>query len=389
MIIVLNLNYLIRGYAYFFLVLFSFIHSLTSTIFVLYDVLFFRCLYWGIGGFDGESGPLSLVSLISCAASVILPLSTSASSSTSSPYNCTPLSLNWESLLHLSTPQANSEMFPTLQLLHSAFLELQIEIDKSFKLLFTLLKGGWNKKSNESFSIGACVELAYVLLLHHTPEQVAQGVVEGGGGVGSSTSTGVKAVSDEKIKFLSGLLKDILLGNVKAKGKGQAQGSGSGSSSQANADSEGHVASDATLLPGGRTLGQRTQPVVPLTSATTSSTPTSAPSTASTADVLEVLNMIEDLVAHADPTVSLIICDMVKDIVTPLNALGSVLQERVELLLLRLPRKNLLSLMKQRAPMQCNIVSINPEKRSSSSPQYLTGRRHGQGQGYGRGWGRR
>ena len=278
-------------------------------------------------------------------------------------------------------------MFPTLQLLHSAFLELLIEIDKTFKLLFTLLKGGWSKKSNESFSIGACVELAYVLLLHHTPEQAAQGVVEGGGGVGSSTSTGIKAVSDEKIKFLSGLLKDILLGHVKAKGKGQAQGSGS--SGQANADSEGHVASDAALLPGGRTLGQRTQPVVPLTSATTSSTPTFAPSTASTGDVLEVLNMIEDLVAHADPTVTLIICDMVKDIVTPLNALGSALQERVELLLLRLPRKNLLSLMKHRAPMQCNIVSINPEKRSSLSPQYLTGHRHGQGQGYGRGWGRR
>ena len=278
-------------------------------------------------------------------------------------------------------------MFPTLQLLHSAFLELQIEIDETFKLLFTLLKSGWNKKSNESFSIGACVELAYVLLLHHTPEQAALGVVEGGGGVGTSTSTGIKAVNDEKIKFLSGLLKDILLGTVKAKGKGQGQGQGS--SGQANADNEGHVASDAALLPGGRTLGQRTQPVVPLTSAASSSTPTSASSTASTADVQEVLNMIEDLIAHADPSVTLIICDMVKDIVTPLIALGSVLQERVESLLLRLPKRNLLSLMKHRAPLQCNIVSINPEKRSSSAPQYLTGSRHGQGYGHGRGWGRR
>lgn len=231
------------------------------------------------------------------------------------------------------------------------------------------------------------MELAYVMLLHHTPEQVALGVVEGGGGVGTSTSTGIKAVSDEKIKFLSGLLKDILLGTVKAKGKGQGQGQGS--SGQANADSEGHVASDAALLPGGRTLGQRTQPVVPVPSATTSSTPTSASSTASTADVLEVLNMIDDLVAYADPSVTLIICDMVKDIVTPLNALGSVLQERIELLLLRVPRKNLLSLMKHRASMQCNIVSINPEKRSSSAPLYLTGRRHGQGHGHGRGWGSR
>jgi hypothetical protein len=286
--------------------------------------------------------------------------------------------LNWNNLQRLSTVQESNEASPTLQLLHAAFLELRIEIEKTLKFLFTLLKNGWNKKANDYFSIGASLELTYVLLLHHTQEQTVRGGAEEGGGTGSKAVV----VTDDMLKSLAGVLRDLLMGTVKPKGKGQGSG-------QVNAESEGIVMADTALLPGGRTLGQHTQPLAPATSAAPSSTPPTASSTASVADVLEVLNVLEDLVVHADPAVGLMICNMVKDIATPLNALGSVLQERVELLLLRLPGRNPHILRSHRAPLQCSIVSISAEKRSSSSPQYLIGCRQGQGQGLGRGWGRR
>ena len=224
---------------------------------------------------------------------------------------------------------------------------------------------------NDCFSIGASLELTYVLLLHHTQEQAVRGGAEEGVGTGSKAVT----VTDDMLKSLSGVLRDLLMGYVKPKGKGQGSG-------QATAESEGIVMADTALLPGGRTLGQHTQPLTP---------DTSASSTASVADVLEVLNVLEDLVLHADLAVGLMICNMVKDIATPLNALGSVLQERVELLLLRLPGRNPHTLRSHRAPLQCSIVSISAEKRSSSSPQFLIGCRQGQGHGHGlgRGWGRR
>jgi hypothetical protein len=341
-----------------------------------------RCLYWGIEGFDGEAGPLSFVSLISCAVTVILPPSISTPLYTSSPSTCSPSCLNWNNLQRLSTVQESNEASPTLPMLHAAFLELRIEIEKTLKSLFTLLKNGWNKKVNDYFSIGASLELVYVLLLHHTQEQTVRGGAEEGGGTGSKAVI----VTDDMLKSLAGVLRDLLMGTVKPKGKGQGQGSG-----QVNAESDGIVMADTALLPGGRTLGQQTQPLTPATYATPSSTTATASSTASVADVLEVLNVLEDLVVHADPAVGLMICNMVKDIATPLNALGSVLQERVELLLLRLPGRNPHILRSHRAPLQCSIVSINAEKRSSSSPQYLIGCSQGQGhgQGLGRGWGRR
>jgi hypothetical protein len=276
--------------------------------------------------------------------------------------------------------QESSEASPTLQLLHAAFLELRIEIEKTLKFLFTLLKNGWNKKPNDHFSIGASLELTYVLLLHHTQEQTVRGGAEEGGGTGSKAVV----VTDDMLKSLAGVLRDLLMGTVKPKGRGQGSG-------QASAESEGIIMADTALLPGGRTLGQRTQPLTPATSAAPSSAPPTASSTASVADVLEVLKVLEDLVVHADPAVGLMICNMVKDIAAPLNALGSVLQERVELLLLRLPGRNPHILRSHRAPLQCSIVSISAEKRSSSSPQHLIGCRHGQGhgQGLGRGWARR
>lgn len=338
--------------------------------------MYCRCLYWGIEGFDGEAGPLSFVSLISCAVAVTLPPSVTAPLYTSSPCTCSPSCLNWNNLQRLSTVQESNEASPTLPLLHAAFLELRIEIQKTLKALFALLKNGWNKKANDYFSIGASLELTYVLLLHHTQEQPVRGGAEEGGGAGSKAVT----VTDDMLKSLAGVLRDLLMGYVKPKGKGQG-----------SAESEGLVTADSALLPGGRTLGQHTQPLTPATSATPSSTTATASSTASVSDVLEVLNVLEDLVVHADPAVGLMICNMVKDIATPLNALGSVLQERVELLLLRLPGRNPHILRSHRAPLQCSIVSISAEKRSSSSPQYLIGCRQGQGhgQGPGRGWGRR
>lgn len=276
--------------------------------------------------------------------------------------------------------QESNEASPTLQLLHAAFLELRIEIEKTLKSLFTLLRNGWDKKANDHFSIGASLELAYVLLLHHTQEQPVRGGAEEGGGTGSKAVN----VNDGMLKSLAGILRDLLMGNVKPKGRGQG-------SSQVNAEGEGLVMADTALLPGGRTLGQHTLALTPATSATPSSTPASASSTATVADILEVLNVLEDLVVHADLAVGLMICNMVKDIAIPLNALGSVLHERVELLLLRLPGRNPHTLRRLRAPLQCSIVSISAEKRSSSSPQYLIGRSQGQGhgQGLGRGWGRR
>lgn len=304
----------------------SFLASILNC-FVLYPMSVSRCMYWDVGGYNGEAGQLAFVNLISAAAAVCFPsFSSPASPSSKSQSQSQSVSLSSDSQLPerifcVSVAGSPPSLFPAVE---TALDGIAADTGRALRDITETLIAGWGRSPLYSFSVGACVELVYVLLVHHVRP--------------SAQDTAAANDEDELLQNLINILRDVLFGTYAPQKSTSTGGEVSGTSMGAGA---GVV--ESPFLPGGRILGQDPATL-------SQSVPPSAPSLT---DVSEVLAVLEAISKHSDRSIYNMCRRVLKDLTTRSTAgsgsgvwtgtevgsgvgvgvgSGSALQEKVELL---------------------------------------------------------
>jgi hypothetical protein len=269
-----------------------------------------RCLYWDVGGYNGEAGQLAFVSLISAAAAVCFPSLPSSPSPSSSQSGLQQGASNSDCQLPeriFSMSVAGSGSLPSLfPAVETSLDGIAADTGQALRAISEILIAGWGKAPLHSFSVGACVELVYVLLVHHV----------------RSTGQDIAAANeeDELLQNLINILRDVLFGTYATQKStstgGEVTGTGAG---------VGTGAVESPFLPGGRTLGQ--DPSIP-----SSPVPPSPPTLT---DMSEVLAVLQAITKHSDRSISNMCRRVLKDLSSRSTdgiGAGAAVQEKVELL---------------------------------------------------------
>ena len=177
------------------------------------------------------------------------------------------------------------------------------------------LTTGWAKFYVETFSLAACIELVYVLLMYRTQRSMTRSLrTDSPGSSGSKIDT--EAVDRcMRIKILFVILCDVTSGL-------------DGSSDQYRGNREkmdGGGSRLSFILPGGLVLGQQLQ-----------STSTIAPTSTT---VIEMMEIFEIICIHSDEVTSEVCRGLVHDILVTIKGQGSLVTDRVNLLLQRLAQR--------------------------------------------------
>lgn len=280
-------------------------------------------MYWDVGGHNGEAGQLAFVNLISASAAVCFPsFSAPASPSSQSQPQSQSLLQSSDSQLPerifcVSVPGSLPSLFPAVE---TTLDGIAADTGQSLRDITETLLAGWGKGSLQSFSVGACVELVYVLLVHHVRP--------------TAQDTAAANAEDDLLQNLINILRDVLFGTYAPQKStangGEVSGTGTGAGTGIGAG-----AVESPFLPGGRTLGQDP-------STLSQSVPPSEPSLS---DVSEVLAVLEAITKHSDRSISNMCRRVLKDLNTRSAAgsgvgvgvgvgagSGTALQEKVELL---------------------------------------------------------
>jgi hypothetical protein len=269
-------------------------------------------MYWDVGGYNGEAGQLAFVSLISAAAAVCFP------SLPSSPSSSHLVSQHGASNSDCQLPEriysvsvAGSGSLPSLfPAVETSLDGIAADTGQALRAISEILIAGWDKAPLHSFSVGACVELVYVLLVHHV----------------RSTGQDIAAANeeDELLQNLINILRDVLFGTYATRKSsstgGEVTGTGTGTGI-------GTGVVESPFLPGGRTLGQDPSTLSP-------PVPPSAPTLT---DMSEVLAVLQAITRHSDRSISNMCRRVLKDLSKRSTAgtgagAGAALQEKVELL---------------------------------------------------------
>jgi hypothetical protein len=266
-------------------------------------------MYWDVGGFNGEAGQLSFISLISATAAVCFPSypsSASPSSQSQSQYSASECQLP-ERIFCVSVPGSPPPLFPAVE---TSLDGIAADTGQALNAISEMLIAEWGKAPLHSFSVGACVELVYILLVHHVRS-------------GAQDTTAANE-EDELLQNLINILRDVLFGTYTPQkstnigGEVTAAGMGTGT---------GVGVVESPFLPGNRTLGQDPSALSP-------PVPPSAPTLT---DMSEVLTVLQAITKHSDRSISNMCRRVLRDFASHSAAgsgtgAGSALEEKVELL---------------------------------------------------------
>ena len=182
-----------------------------------------------------------------------------------------------------------------------AFLTITKEIEDSLDLFELTLTTGWVKSYSETFSLAACVELVYVLLIYRVQCLPSDNL---------STSVHVKNDIDIRLKRLFSILRDVLSGTRRGNDKHEDDGE----------KTEGEKLNLSSALPGGLILGQQR----------ISSNSIYFPSASL---VFEILDMLETILIVSNKFTFDLCRELVYNILKSIKGKGDIVIERINIFL--------------------------------------------------------
>lgn len=252
---------------------------------------FNRCLLWEIDDRSGETAQLAFVSLAAAAARILLPTAALSSGRPTHSAISSDFSMLSENLY--SPVPTGEPMYPR------AVSELRLvaaELEEAMRAISLTLDGALKKSVAHVFSVGACVEWAYMSLMHHADVMEKDPIQN-------------KSL-ELRMQCLVDLLYDTLVGTCGRKGMDRST-------------------TAITSWPGSRTLGQ------PSSSTPSSSSPSprsDGRKTSSVRNAEEVLHVLHSLTKHASSAVANMCRAVIRNLSSSSTPLPMAIIDHVEML---------------------------------------------------------